>query len=410
MKTESLTAPAREAVHGVPQRPRRVLWTGLRGFPGVQGGVETHAEQLCPRLHALGVDVTVLARRCYQLDNTGPVWRGVHFVGLWTPRRKELEAIVHTLLSVLYAGFVSRPDVLHIQAIGPAIWTPLARLLGLHVVVTHHGPDYERQKWGRLAQAVLRLGEASAARFASELIVISRGIQRSVALKYGRVGVLVPNGISPPQSVPDSSALAAFGLEPGRYVLLVSRLVPEKRHLDLIEAFRRAALPGWKLALVGAADHADDYSRRVVDAAGATPAVVMTGFQSGTALETLYAHAGLFVLPSSHEGLPIAMLEALSYGTPVVASDIPANLEVGLPRACHFPLGDVEALATLLRERAEVVETPVQRQARRDEAVQRFDWARNARATRAIYDDLCGVEPEVGTAPDWPVPAFMLRW
>jgi glycosyltransferase involved in cell wall biosynthesis len=410
MKTDSITAPVRAAVRSPAQRPRRVLWTGLRGFPGVQGGVETHAEQLCPRLHALGVDVTVLARQCYQLEETGPTWRGVHFVGLWTPRRKQLEAIVHTLLSVLYAGFVSRPDVLHIQAIGPAIWTPLARLLGLHVVVTHHGADYERQKWGRLAKFVLRLGEACAARFASELIVISRGIQRSVALKYGRVGVLVPNGIAPPQSVPDSDALRPFGLEPGRYIALVSRLVPEKRHLDLIEAFRRAGLVGWKLALVGGADHADDYSRQVVEVAAATPGVVMTGFQSGAALQALFAHAGLFVLPSSHEGLPIAMLEALSYGTPVVASDIPANLEVGLPRSCHFPLGDVDALAALLRAHCGVVESPAQREARRDEAVHRFDWARNARATRAIYDELCGVEPEVGTAPDWPVPTFMLRW
>jgi hypothetical protein len=132
------------------RRPR-VMWTGLRGFPGVQGGVETHAQEVCPRLQAMGVDVTVLARRCYQPPEVGPSWRGVRFNGLWAPRRKQLEAIVHTFLSVLYAGFVERPDVLHIQAIGPALWTPLARLLGLRVVVTHHGPDYDRQKWGRLA-------------------------------------------------------------------------------------------------------------------------------------------------------------------------------------------------------------------------------------------------------------------
>jgi len=381
---------------GSRRRAPQVMWTGLRGFPGVQGGVETHAEQLCPRLCVLGTDVTVLVRRCYQPGEVGPSWRGVRFVSLWAPRHKQIEAVVHTLLSVLYAGFVSRPDVLHIQAIGPAIWTPLARLLGLRVVVTHHGPDYDRQKWGRLAKFVLRLGEAAAAYSASELIVISRVIQRRVALQYGRVGVLVPNGLSLPGPAPDAAALHAFGLEPGRYVLLVSRMVPEKRHLDLIEAFGRAGLDGWKLALVGAADHGDQYSRRVVEAAAEACHVVVTGFQTGDALQALYAHAGLFVLPSSHEGLPIAILEALSHGLPVVASDIPANLEVGLPRDCYFPMGDVDALAAALRDQTVVAEDASQRLTRRHWAVQRFDWMRNAKATQAIYDGLCGVKSGAG--------------
>ncbi len=376
---------------GATHRMPRVMWTGLRGFPGVQGGVETHAEQLCPRLRELGIRVTVLVRRCYQPGEVGAIWRGVRFVGLWAPRRKQFEAIVHTLLSVLYAGFVSRPDVLHIHAIGPALWTPLARLLGLRVVVTHHGPDYDRQKWGRLAKWALRLGEAAAVHCANELIVISGVIQRSVAVRYGRVGVLVPNGLSLPGPAPDVAALRPFGLEPGRYVLLVSRMVPEKRHLDLIDAFGRAGLDGWKLALVGAADHADVYSRRVVEAAAGARDVVMTGFQTGDALQALYAHAGLFVLPSSHEGLPIAILEALSHGLPVVASDIPANLEVGLGRNCYFPLGDVDALAAALRCHTAVVEDASQRLLRREWAVKRFDWMRNARATQAIYDEVCGV-------------------
>jgi len=391
------------------RRPR-VMWTGLRGFPNVQGGVETHAQEVCPRLHAMGVDVTVLARRCYQPPEVGPGWRGVRFDPVWAPRRKQLEAVVHTFLSVLYAGFVERPDVLHIQAIGPALWTPLAKLLGLRVVVTHHGPDYDRQKWGRLAKFVLRLGEAAAARFADERLVISRVIQRSVALKHGRVGVLIPNGMTLPGPAPDATALQPFGLEAGKYVLLVSRMVPEKRHLDLIEAFGSARLDGWKLALVGAADHADGYARSVAERAALAPGVVMTGFQTGQALQALYAHAGLFVLPSSHEGLPIAILEALSHGVPVVASDIPANLEVGLPRACHFPLGDVDALAARLRDFSTITEEAAVRQGRRDWAARRFDWQRNARATQAIYDELCGVEPALGTAPDWPAPALSQGW
>lgn len=381
----------------------RVTWIGLRGFPNVQGGVETCAEQLCPLLHELGCDVTVITRRGYQPPAIGSTWHGVRFVGLWAPRQKQLEAVVHTFLAVLYAGLVSRPDVLHIQAIGPGLWTLLARLLGLRVVVTHHGPDYDRQKWGRLAKFVLRLGEACAARWCSELIVISRVIQRSVAAQHGRVGVLVPNGITLPTRQPDPTLLQTFGLVPRRYVLLVSRLVPEKRHLDLIAAFAQAQLgDGWKLAIVGAADHADAYARNVAEAAARVPGVVMTGFQTGAALETLYAHAGLFVLPSSHEGLPIAILEALSHGVRVVASDIPANLEVGLPHACHFPLGDVAALAIKLQQHSAEPESEAQREQRQQWAASKFNWARNARATQAIYAQVCGLQ----TVPGWPAPGI----
>jgi len=365
--------------------PLRVTWIGLRGFPGVQGGVETHAEQLCPMLQALGCEVRVLARRGYQPESVGSFWRGVKFVSLWAPRRKNLEAVVHTFLSILYASVIERPDVLHIQAIGPALWTMWARMLGLRVVVTHHGPDYDREKWGRFARLMLRAGEASAARFSNEVIVISGVIERALAAKYGVTSVRIPNGLTLQPPVDGSSVLQQFGLIKGRYVLLVSRLVREKRHLDLIEAFRRAALSDWKLVIVGAADHADTYAQEVVSVAARTEGVVTTGFQSGAALHGLYANAGLFVLPSSHEGLPIAILEALSFGVRVVASDIPANLEIGLPAEGYFPLGDVDALAGRLTDEAAIEESVADRAARSKWAAEKFSWERSALATLDVY-------------------------
>jgi len=373
----------------------RVTFLGLRGFPEVQGGVETHAEHLCPLLEELGCEVDVIVRAPYQPESIGNEWKGIHFHRLWAPRSKGLEAILHTGLGVLYAGFVRRPDVLHVQAIGPALMVPLARLLGLRVVVTHHGPDYDRQKWGYFARRVLQLGERFGMRWANERIVISEVIRSLVRRKHGRDSVLIPNGVVLPEMPNTVGALTAFGLESGKYVLLVSRLVPEKRHLDLISAFQYATLPGWKLAIVGASDHPDAYVREVLNTAAATSRVVCTGLQTGLALRELYAHAGIFVLPSSHEGLPIAMLEALSYGLPVVASDIPANLEVGLSPEHYYPLGDVATLATRLKEFAAQALTAEARESRRAWVSERFDWRDIARRTLMVYQAVApGAKPD----------------
>lgn len=370
-----------------------MTWLGLRGLPGVQGGIETHAEQLCPRLAALGCRVTVLTRAPYQPVAVGAAWQGVRLRRLWAPRHKHLETVVHTLLGVLHAGFVERPDVLHLQAIGPALWAPLARLLGLRVVLTHHGADHARQKWGPLARSVLRAGEAAGARWAHEVVGISGGIVGHLARAHGRAATLIPNGVPAPGPVPDGGLLAPFGLEAGRYVLLVGRLVPEKRHLDLIRAFARARLPGWKLALVGAADHADAHAAQVLQAASRHADVVCTGFQQGVVLRALYAHAGVFVLPSSHEGQPIALLEALSHGLPVIASDIAPHLELGLPDGALFPLGDMAALAARLCEAACRPQTAAARAARRAWVLERHDWDAGARATLEVYRRACAATP-----------------
>lgn len=363
-----------------------VMWLGLRGFPDIQGGVETHAQHICPLLAELGCDIHVITRSPYH--NKSDSWHGVRFHALWSPHSKSLEAIIHTLLGVLYAGLVRRPDVLHIQTVGPAIMTPLARLLGLKVVITHHGPDYNRQKWGRFAKFVIQLGERFAVCYSNERIVISNVIRKLVQDKYGVTSVLIPNGVTLPELANTTSSLAQFGLQAGKYIVLVSRIVPEKRHKDLIAAFHLAALHDWQLVIVGAADHPDNYTREVLAAAENTPNVVCTGFQHGVALEELYTHAALFVLPSSHEGLPIAMLEALSYGLPVLASDIPANLEVHLPAEHYFPLGDVDALAAKLREFVNLPVTNEARESRRAWVAERYNWREIAKQTLAVYQSV----------------------
>lgn len=333
----------------------RVMMLGLRGFPNVQGGVETHAEHLSPLLVSLGCQVEVLARSPYYANGSASDWQGVKFIRLWAPKSKTLEALLHTFLGVLYA-VVKRPDILHIHAVGPALMTPLARLLGIKVVVTHHGPDYDRQKWGWLARRILVLGESLGMRFSNGRIAISSVIQALIKNKYKADSAVIFNGvIMPDDALLDTHqhhVLSEFDLIPSQYVLLVSRLVPEKRHFDLIHAFVEADIPNWKLVIVGASDHPDDYVQRLVESASSTANVVMTGYQTGASLQCLYANAGMFVLPSSHEGLSISLLEALSYGLPALASDIPANLAIELPHRQYFSLGNVSQLAQKMSETA----------------------------------------------------------
>jgi glycosyltransferase involved in cell wall biosynthesis len=364
----------------------KVMVLGVRGIPNVQGGVETHAEQLYTRLAKLGCDVEVIVRSPYvnaEQQNVGPI----RLLRLWSPTTPGFEALVHSLLGVVYAGF-RRPDILHIHAVGPAAVTPLARLMGLKVVVTHHGPDYDRDRWGGFARALLHFGEWAGMRFSNARIVISRVIQDLVKTKQGCDSVLIPNGVVPIEPPAEDDAIRGFGLEPGKYFLLVSRVVPEKRQLDLINAYVQARPAGWRLALVGGLGD-DDYSRRV-RAAAEEAGVVVTGFLSGAPLQQMYAHAGAFVLPSTHEGLPIAMLEALSYGLPVIASDIPANLEVGLPAESYFPVGNVDSLSNLMKCASFGYESGAARLERRRWVAVKYNWDDIASQTRSVYVTVAG--------------------
>jgi glycosyltransferase involved in cell wall biosynthesis len=324
-----------------------VMVLGLRGIPDVQGGIEKHVEKLSPWLQRMGCDLEVIVRSPYVPRDRSGTWNGVRLVRVWCPKSQFCEAIVHTLFGVLIAA-IKRPDLLHIHAIGPAVMVPLARLLRLRVVVTHHGADYQREKWGPLAKLVLQAGEACGMLFGHQRIAVSKVMRDFMKRKYAVDCAYIPNGVEVPNLPKTKGALVEFDLQPQKYVLMVGRVVPEKRQVDLVAAFNKACLDGWKLVLVGGSDHDSSYARAIKEMVANSRGVIMAGVQIGSRLQELYTHAGAFVLPSSHEGLPIAIMEALSYGIPVVASDIPANREIGLDRSYYFPVGDVGALAAKL--------------------------------------------------------------
>jgi glycosyltransferase involved in cell wall biosynthesis len=376
----------------------RVTILGIRGFPNVQGGAEKHAESLSCALADIGCDVEAIMRSPYVAKRQAARWHNVRLSRIWAPRIGGIEAFAHTFLGVMYAAF-KRPDVLHLHAIGPALFTPLARAFGLRVVVTHHVLNYENEKWGPVGRSVLRLGEWAGMRFANGRIAVSKGLAEQMARVYGASVIAIPNGIDKPRMMPSTDTLQAFGLSAKRYIISVARIDEQKRQLDLIAAYARLRAPEWKLALVGGADYSGSYSRAVAEAARETPGVVMLGHQSGAALAELYSHAGVFVLPSSHEGQPIAVLEAASYGLPVILSDIEAHRELAVPHARYFAVGDVAALAAHLKK---ICAAPASEQLAVIEyasLLAKHDWHAIAHQTLAVYcDALSGSKRARGVA------------
>lgn len=359
----------------------KIIVTGTRGIPNIMGGVETHCEELFPRIARMGHDVTVVRRKSYTKDSLQE-WNGVHIIDIETPRKKAFEAIIHTFKAILEAK-KKNTDVIHIHAIGPALLVPFAKILGMKVVFTHHGPDYDRDKWGFAAKTMLKLGERMGCMFADRVVVISEVIRNLIAEKYNRTqGVhLIYNGVPKPNVCEYDEYFKELGIEKGKYILGMCRFVPEKNLHHLIEAFTRIDTQGCKLVLAGDTDFEDDYSRNLKQMARDN-GVVLTGFVKGKKLHSLLSNTRCFVLPSSHEGLPIALLEAMSYRLPVIVSDIPANLEVGLNENCYFRCGDVEALAKKLQQNIDCEYTSI------DYDMSKYNWDTIAEQVEQVYNCL----------------------
>ena len=358
----------------------KVVVTGTRGIPNILGGVETHCEELFPRIAQKNIDITIIRRKSYVYDSLTE-FQGVKLVDIETPKKKSFEAIIHTFKAILKAKNL-HADIVHIHAIGPALLTPFARLLSMKVVFTHHGPDYDRDKWGLAAKTMLKLGERMGVMFANEVIVISEVINDILVRKYGRRDChLIYNGVPAPDKVADTDYLKELGVESRKYVFAMGRFVPEKNFHHLIHAFTALNQKDYKLVLAGDTDFEDDYSRELKKLAKDN-CVVLTGFIKGQKLHELLTHAHCFVLPSSHEGLPIALLEAMSYDLPVIVSDIPANLEGGLAFDCYFQTGNEKQLNEKIKQMLS------QDSARIPYSMDEYNWDTIAEQVVAVYENV----------------------
>lgn len=364
-------------------KSRKILVLGTRGFPGVQGGVETHCENLFTEMASCSkYDIEVITRSPY-IDEPIKNYEGVKLKHLFAPKIKSLEAIIHSLLGVFYAR-VKNPDILHIHAIGPSLVVFLAKLLGMKVVVTNHGPDYNRKKWGKLAKIFLRLGERIGSIFADKIIVISEVIKRNVEKKYNRYDTeLIYNGVELPSPSKKTDYLESIGVQKGKYIFTCGRFVEEKGFHDLISAYEKIGKTDRKLVIAGDADHETKYSRRLVALAKENN-IILTGFIKGEKLNQLFTHAELFVLPSYHEGLPIALLEAMSYNLNVLVSDIPANKAVNLEDDCYFETGNIDDLASQIQKKLKEDHHKNYRKI----IEEKYNWKKIADQTAKVYEEV----------------------
>jgi glycosyltransferase involved in cell wall biosynthesis len=364
-----------------------VAFAGLRAPWGTEGGVESHVAALAPRLARRGVHVTVYCRDRYNAH--GNCYReGVRLADAFTVYSRSSEAFVHTALVAPRACL--RHDIVHLHAAGPALFAPVPRLLGRRAVVTLHGRDWDRDKWGRLARAVLRHSADVGMRSADAVISVSEEL-RPWCADHGATDVTtIPNGVELHEDVAWDPTIFPM-LEPGRYLLFLGRLVPEKGLDSLVDAAARARLP-LPVVITGGATYSTAYA---ADLRHRAPEgrVIFTGPRFGLEKRMLLTHARAFVFPSRVEGLPVALLEAMAAGLPVLASSIAPNLEACGDTAWRtLPPDDVVSWAAAL---ADLAAAPAPALAARGAAARRraadhFSWETIADRTLALYERVVG--------------------
>lgn len=386
----SQTQGERTSVKPAPTgaKPLHIAMVGQKGLPATFGGIERHVEEMGARLARRGHRVTVYCRPGYSESGRG-TYRGMELVPATTFATKHLDTIVHSFTSTVKAT-LSGADIVHYHALGPGLIAPIPRYLSRSkVVLTVHGLDHERAKWGGAARAALSLSHEFSGRVPDRVVTVSRALQQHYLETFGCEAEYITNGVPPVHPVGPEVIERRFGLRPRRYVLFVGRLVPEKRPDLLIEAFRRIS-GNTRLVLAGDSSFTDGYSARLRELAGGDPRIVFTGFVYGDTLAALYQHCKVFVQPSEVEGLPLTLLEAIAQQAPVLVSDIQAHREVvdGVDDgAVVVTAGDGAALERGLR-RALGGPAPAHLGRLRARVLQDYAWDGAVDRLEAVYREL----------------------
>ena len=303
----------------------KIALIGQKGIPAQAGGIERHVEELSVRLAQAGHEIFVYTRPHYvssKLKN----YKGVNLISLPSVKTKYLDAISHTFISTIHALFQGY-DIIHFHAVGPSTLSFIPRILSrAKVIVTFHCRDQFHQKWGLFSRTYLSFGEWTACKFPHQTIAVSKTIKEFCKKRFQKEAIYIPNGVNIPEQENGSNLIGKFGLKKDNYILTVARLVKHKGIHWLIQAYKKLKTDK-KLVIVGNSAFTDDYVKYIKNLAKSDPRIIFTGYQTGKTLAQLFKNAYLYVHPSEAEGLPITVLEALSYGKCVLVSNIPENIE-----------------------------------------------------------------------------------
>ncbi len=384
---------------------------GTRNLPANYGGVETACEKLYTRLAAKGHAVTVYCRSD-DISINSAFHKGVRVIQFPAPNVPGLSTFLHCMLASLLATF-SKADILHFHAQGPALFSLIPKLLSPRkkIVFTCHGKDWERPRWGKVAKTIIWWGEWCSAHLPDYRITVSNELQGYYQSTYKVQANRLYNGVETPTTLPLGALADGFGLIPNEYLLFVGRLVPEKASEILIQAFNQLNT-NLKLVIVGDSPETPAYVQELNALASGNPRIVFTGTLRGNDLKALYSNAKAFVSASSLEGHPITVLEALSFGLPVLLSDIPPHQEItallGASALPCFPVGDVAACTASLEQILTL--SPQQCDTLKQQARQvvktHFNWDTVAHTTQQIYRQVLA-SPSVSAAEFGPAnPAY----
>jgi glycosyltransferase involved in cell wall biosynthesis len=373
----------------------RIAVIGAKGLPPSQGGIEHYCAEVLPKVVERGHTVDLFAQSAY----TGRSWlsrydfKGVNIVTLPSLGINGVDTLLTSAIASVLS-VKSRYDVVHFHGLGPSLFSLLPRLVSSSkVVVTCHGLDWQREKWGKLTSHLIRLGEKTAVRFANEITVVSSDLQSYFTKTYGRSTTFIPNAPAHYlESDPTFPFVRSMGVDPGKYIVFLGRLVPEKCPDLLIQAFQALQSKNWKLVLVGGNGGTDSFLSNLYRLAAANPNIIFTGELRGTRLAEIVRGAGMFILPSNLEGSPLALLEAMRENIPVIASDIEAHRElIQTDRGLLFKKGESSALRDCLQWALyNPSEMTLMAERARKEILLNHNWHQVAAEMTQIYESLCG--------------------
>lgn len=381
----------------------RIAMLGQKGIPFIRdGGVERHVEELSSRLAARGHEVYAYVRPRFIIDDK-KVYKGVRLISLPSISTKNLDTITHTFLSTISVLF-KKVDIIHYHGVGPSTlaWIPRIFKPSAKVVVTFHSIDRFHKKWGRFARIYLGWGEWTACHFPHKTIAVSQSIQKYCKEKFKKEVVYIPSGVVV-EEVSGADKIEQFGLKKDSYILTVARLIKHKGIHYLIQAYRKMEKtfgsdpknwPGGKikkLVIVGAPSFSEDYYAYLNKIAEQSPNIIFCGFQTGETLKQLFRNAYFYVHPSEAEGLSITILEAMSYGTCVLISNIPENLETIDHSGFSFETKNIEDLLEKIVYLLNSPEIMKRRGERGKEFIRKnFNWDDVVAQTEKVYRDLYG--------------------